>query len=116
MPLQFDTQYIGYGAEDTDFAFTARQLDIAFYLTADVVYHQQHSVYRPPLNHLDSIIINANRLYAKWQHWPMEGWLKQFSDMGLISWTTEQTVSIVILREPSVHQMEQAHCPNVPYV
>ena len=46
----------------------------------------------------------------------MEGWLKQFSDMGLISWTTEQTVSIVILREPSVHQMEQAHCPNVPYV
>src|SRR5699024_7762080 len=26
----FDTQYTGYGAEDTDFAFTARQLDIAF--------------------------------------------------------------------------------------
>ena len=112
----FDTQYIGYGAEDTDFAFTARQLDIAFYLTADIVYHQQHSVYRPPLNHLNSIIINANRFYAKWQHWPMEGWLRQFSNMGLIRWTAAQSSLIVVLRKPSAHEIEQAHCPNAPYV
>ena len=112
----FDTQYIGYGAEDTDFAFTARQLDIPFYLTADVVYHQQHSVYRPPFNHLDSIIINANRFYEKWQHWPMAGWLKQFSDIGLIGWTAEQTVPITISREPSAQELEQAHYPHAPYV
>ena len=112
----FDTQYIGYGAEDTDFAFTARKLDIDFYLTADIVYHQQHSVYRPPLNHLDSIIINANRFYAKWQHWPMEGWLKQFSNIGLICWTVVQSTPIVVLRKPSAHEIEQAHCPNAPYV
>jgi GT2 family glycosyltransferase len=111
----FDTQYIGYGAEDTDFAFTARKLDIDFYLTADIVYHQQHSVYRPPLNHLD-IIINANRFYEKWQHWPMEGWLKQFSDIGLIRWTAVQSTPIVVLRKPSAHEIEQAHCPNAPYV
>ncbi len=112
----FDTQYIGYGAEDTDFAFTARQLDINFYLTADIVYHQQHSVYRPPLNHLDSITINANRFYEKWQHWPMEGWLEQFSKMALIRWTVEQLTPIVVLRKPNTHEIEQAHCPNAPYV
>ncbi|MDE4453951.1 glycosyltransferase family 2 protein [Psychrobacter sp. DAB_AL62B] len=112
----FDTQYIGYGAEDTDFAFTARLLNINFYLTADIVYHQQHSVYRPPLNHLDSIIINANRFYEKWQHWPMEGWLEQFSNMGLIRWTAVQSTPIVVLRKPSAHEIKQAHCPNAPYV
>lgn len=112
----FDIQYIGYGAEDTDFAFTARKLDIDFYLTADVVYHQQHSVYRPPLNHLDSIIINANRFYEKWQHWPMAGWLEQFSNMGLIRWTAEQSMPIVMLRKPSTDEINRAHCPNAPYV
>lgn len=112
----FDTQYIGYGAEDTDFAFTARHLNIDFYLTADVVYHQQHSVYRPPLNHLDSIIINANRFYDKWHCWPMDGWLERFSDMGLIQWTSGQKTPIVMLRQPSPQEIEQAHYPDAPYV
>ncbi|MFK4001986.1 galactosyltransferase-related protein [Psychrobacter namhaensis] len=112
----FDTQYTGYGAEDTDFAFTARQLNMDFYLTADVVYHQQHGVYRPPLNHLDSIIINANRFYDKWQCWPMEGWLSQFAKMGLISWKVDQTTPIVLIRRPSCHEMASAHCPDAPYV
>lgn len=112
----FDTQYIGYGAEDTDFAFTGRKLNIEFYLTADVVYHQQHSVYRPPLNHLNSIVINANRFYDKWQCWPMAGWLEQFSNMGLIRWTRVQSTPIVVLQQPSAHEIEQAHSPDAPYV
>lgn len=112
----FDTQYTGYGAEDTDLAFTARQLNIDFYLTADVVYHQQHSVYRPPLNHLDSIVINANRFYDKWQRWPMDGWLSSFTDMGLINWQAEQSTPITLIRKPSHIEVEQAHCPNAPYV
>ena len=112
----FDTQYTGYGAEDTDFAFTARQLNMDFYLTADVVYHQQHSVYRPPINHLDSIIINANRFYDKWQCWPMEGWLSQFAKMGLISWKVDQIIPIVLIRRPSCHELASAHCPDAPYV
>ena len=112
----FDTDYIGYGAEDTDFAFMARALDIDFYLTNDVVYHQQHSVYRPPLNHLDSIVINANRFYDKWQHWPMAGWLVAFTQLGLIDWQDEQTVPIEILRQPSSAEIDAAHCPAAPYV
>ncbi|MDN5665000.1 MAG: glycosyltransferase [Psychrobacter sp.] len=112
----FDTDYVGYGAEDTDFAFMARALDIDFYLTNDVVYHQQHSVYRPPLNHLDSIVINANRFYDKWQHWPMAGWLVAFTQLGLIDWQDEQTVPIEILRQPSSAEIAAAHCPAAPYV
>lgn len=112
----FDTQYTGYGAEDTDFAFTARQLDIAFYLTADLIYHQQHAVYRPPLNHLESIIVNANRFYQKWQCWPMGGWLEQFSEMGLIDWTNEQSNSITLLRQPSSKEIELAYYPDAAYV
>lgn len=112
----FDTQYTGYGAEDTDFAFTARQLDINFYLTADLIYHQQHAVYRPPLNHLESIIINANRFYQKWQCWPMGGWLEQFCKMGLIDWTNEQSNSITLLRQPSSKEIELAYYPDAAYV
>ncbi|MGP5501606.1 glycosyltransferase family 2 protein [Psychrobacter faecalis] len=112
----FDTQYTGYGAEDTDFAFTARQLDINFYLTADLVYHQQHAVYRPPLNHLESIIVNANRFYQKWQCWPMGGWLEQFCKMGLIDWTHEQSNSITLLRQPSSKEIELAYYPDAAYV
>ena len=112
----FDTGYIGYGAEDTDFAFMARELAIDFYLTADVVYHQQHSVYRPPLNHLSSIVVNANRFYDKWQHWAMSGWLATFAEMGLIRWQAEQSHLIDILRPPSPVEVAAAHCPDAPFV
>ncbi|MGM8897799.1 MULTISPECIES: glycosyltransferase family 2 protein [unclassified Psychrobacter] len=112
----FDTDYVGYGAEDTDFAFMARVLNIDFYLADDVTYHQQHSVYRPPLNHLDSIVINANRFYEKWQHWPMAGWLVEFAQRQLIDWQEAQTVPIAINRQPSKAEINAAHCPDAPYV
>lgn len=112
----FDTQYTGYGAEDTDFAFTSRRLNIDFYLTSDLVYHQQHAVYRPPLNHLESIIINANRFHEKWQCWPMGGWLEQFSSRGFIDWSDEQSTPIVLLRKPNSNEIELAHCPDAAYV
>lgn len=112
----FDTHYVGYGAEDTDFAFMARALDIEFYLTNDVVYHQQHSVYRPPLNHLSSIVINANRFYYKWQHWPMDGWLESFAEMQIIDWEPQQQNPITIIRQPSEAEIDNAYCADAPYV
>lgn len=112
----FDTHYVGYGAEDTDFAFMARKLNIDFYLTSDVVYHQQHSVYRPPLNHLSSIVINANRFYDKWQHWPMGGWLSSFSQMQIIDWQAEKQSPITIIRKPTQHEIDDAYYPDAPYV
>lgn len=112
----FDTNYVGYGAEDTDFAFTARQQNINFYLTNDVVYHQQHAVYRPPLNHLNSIVINANRFFEKWHHWPMSGWLAEFAQMGLITWRPDQSTAITLLRQPTEHEISLAHHPDAPFV
>ena len=112
----FDIHYVGYGAEDTDFAFKARELDIIFYLTNDVIYHQQHSVYRPPLNHLASIVINANRFYDKWQHWPMTGWLAEFAQMRLIEWEAEQLHPISIIRQSTKAEIDKAYCPDAPYV
>jgi len=112
----FDTDYIGYGAEDTDFAFTAKALGIDFYLTDDVVYHQQHSVYRPPLNHLDSIVVNANRFYDKWQHWAMSGWLSEFAQLQLIDWSAAKSTPIVIQKLPTKSEIQAAHHPDAPFV
>ena len=112
----FDASYTGYGAEDTDFAFTAKEQGIDFYLSQARAYHQQHTVYRPPLNHLSSIVANANRFYEKWGKWAMGGWLRQFSEMGLIDWTDKQTKPIQVLREPSEAELEQAHAPNARFV
>lgn len=112
----FDTRYTGYGAEDTDFAFTARTHGIDFYLCADVVYHQQHTVYRPPLNHLASIVTNANHFYDKWQHWPMGGWLSDFETMQLIDWQDEQSIPIAIKRIPNEDELRDAYHPDAPYV
>ena len=82
----FDEQYTGYGGEDTDFAFTARKVQLPCFGSRARVYHQYHASYSPPYNHLLDIVTNANRFYTKWQMWPMEGWLRQFEKEGYIEW------------------------------
>ena len=103
-----DEQYQGYGAEDTDFAFTARQLDIPFALCAARCYHQHHPVYRPPLQHFIDIVANARYFYKKWQRWPMEGWLKQFEAMQLIHWDEAESV-LEVLRHPTEAELAKAY-------
>ncbi len=103
----FDEQYCGYGAEDTDFAFTARQQGIPFALCRARTYHQPHAVYKPPLQHFTDIISNARRFKDKWQIWPMDGWLQQFADLGLISWKKTEKI-IEIRRQPTPEEIEQA--------
>ena len=92
----FDLHYTGYGGEDTDFAFTARQVRLPFYGCGARVYHQYHPTYSPPYNHLNDIVTNAIRFHQKWQMWPMEGWLKQFAQEGYIDWTE---TDITLLRD-----------------
>ena len=86
----FDEDYMGYGAEDTDFSFTARAKGIELTTVGAVAYHQPHASYDPPLNHLEDIISNAGVFYRKWNRWPMEGWLKKFADLGYISWSNNE--------------------------
>ncbi|WKN42186.1 glycosyltransferase family 2 protein [Tunicatimonas pelagia] len=104
----FDTQYQGYGAEDTDLAFTARQRNIPFALGSATCYHQHHPVYQPPLQHFQDIVVNARRFYEKWQTWPMEGWLQKFTERKLIQWEARGS-TIEILREPNSDEIQAAY-------
>lgn len=94
----FDTDYIGYGGEDTDFAFKARSHRLSHYKVSALAYHQFHPSYAPPINHLAEIVSNARIFYRKWDMLPMEKWLRQFADMGYI---TLQNNQIEIIKLPT---------------
>ena len=85
----FDTRFTGYGGEDTDFAFTAREIQLPFLLSGARVYHQHHESHDPPYGHLKDIVTNATIFRQKWGHYPMEGWLRTFREEGLIEWDPE---------------------------
>ncbi|RZM27521.1 MAG: glycosyltransferase [Pedobacter sp.] len=93
----FDEEFHGYGAEDTDFSFRAREFGVAIENVNATAYHQYHASYTPPLNHFSDIIHNANVFFQKWGKWPMEGWLHAFQQLGYITWTQN---SIHVLKIP----------------
>ena len=99
---RFDERYRGYGAEDTDFAFRAREADIPLYRSDALAFHQYHPSYSPPLNHFDSIIDNARVFKNRWGHWPMEGWLQAFAQRGLVTMTDNV---LVVLRSPTADEI-----------
>lgn len=101
----FDEDYQGYGGEDTDFAFRARQQDVALINNAAMAFHQYHPTYDPPLNHFADIVVNARHFQRRWGVWPMEGWLRAFADQGLLDWHDDR---LDILRTPSTEQVAQA--------
>ena len=103
-----DEHYQGYGAEDTDFAFTARQCHVPFALCTARAYHQHHPVYRPPLQHFTDIVTNARYFYQKWHRWPMEGWLEAFQEMQLIRWNSEKS-TLAVVREPTEEEIASAY-------
>lgn len=94
----FDERYKGYGAEDTDFSFTARKRGIELGLVQATAYHQPHPSYDPPLNHLEDIVKNALVFYSKWHRWPMEGWLNKFAEMGYVLWSEKE---LIVLNHPT---------------
>ncbi|MCF2487615.1 glycosyltransferase family 2 protein [Dyadobacter sp. CY347] len=101
----FDTRFTGYGAEDTDFGFTARKRGVELSVADAVAYHQYHASYNPPLNHFEDILTNARTFFNKWQKWPMEGWLLKFVSAGLIKWENDK---ITIIRRPTETEVSQA--------
>ncbi|TCD07592.1 hypothetical protein EZ449_13710 [Pedobacter frigidisoli] len=101
----FDEAFTGYGGEDTDFAFMARALGMGMTRIDAVAYHQYHDGYAPPLNHFIDIVDNAGKFFLKWNRWPMEGWLRAFAKMGLITFGTD---SIQINRLPNIGEIEQS--------
>ena len=81
----FYAGYSGYGAEDTDFAQLARQQGIAHHAVGDAwAYHQWHPAPAPPLHHLHDILRNGRTFRNRWGWWPMQGWLREFEQLGLV--------------------------------
>ena len=81
----FHPGYEGYGAEDTDLAWTARAADIEMLWVGGAdAYHQWHPVSSPPWQHLDDILRNGATFHERWGVWPMGGWLEAFAAAGAI--------------------------------
>jgi GT2 family glycosyltransferase len=100
----FDERFEGYGAEDTDFGFRAAAHGFALrFLGGAIACHQHHASHDPPLQHFNDIVENARRFRSIWHRWPMEGWLADFRDMGLIDWHQSR---IDIIRPPSAGEIE----------
>jgi hypothetical protein len=101
----FDEDYQGYGGEDTDFAFRARDAGVRLLDNSAVAFHQYHPTYDPPLNHFADIVANAQRFHSRWGVWPMEGWLRGFCEQGLVDWGDER---LEIIQTPSAERVAQA--------
>lgn len=87
----FCEDYEGYGAEDTDFAFIARDVGVSItWVGGAAAYHQWHLTQSPPVRHLDDIVRNAGIFADRWGWWPMQGWLGAFAEQGLVRWDEEQ--------------------------
>ncbi|WP_457208489.1 galactosyltransferase-related protein, partial [Nocardioides sp. P5_C9_2] len=81
----FCESYVGYGAEDTDFAASATSAGLTMgWLGGARAYHQHHPTSSPPVQHLADILHNGALFRRRWGRWPMEGWLLEFERMGLV--------------------------------
>ncbi|RYE32398.1 MAG: glycosyltransferase [Hyphomicrobiales bacterium] len=106
----FDEGFTGYGAEDTDFAFRAREACLKLlFLGGASAYHQYHGVVDPPLQHFIDIVRNAQLFHGKWGVWPMEGWLESFVNRGFVNRSSD---ALSIIRHPSMRDVDVATCPR----
>ncbi|WP_371740782.1 glycosyltransferase [Frigoribacterium sp. CFBP 13712] len=82
---RFDERYVGYGGEDTDFAFAFRRAGrpLVWVGGADA-YHQHHPTSSPPWQHLDDVLRNGRLFAEQWGEWPMTGWLEAFARGGAV--------------------------------
>ncbi|MFG6444045.1 glycosyltransferase family 2 protein [Microbacterium sp. P07] len=83
----FSEAFQGYGAEDTDFAWRAREQGVPLVWVGGAhAYHQWHPTSDPPWQHLDDILRNGATFARRWGRWPMGGWLDKFARDGAIAW------------------------------
>lgn len=102
----FDDAFTGYGAEDTDFGFRAKQEKLPLlFMGGTGALHQHHDSFDPPLQHLDDIVRNAMLFHKRWKIWPMEGWLEAFEKAGFIAREGE---ILTLIRRPDPDEIERA--------
>lgn len=108
----FDSGYGGYGGEDTDFAFRARDAGVPLAWAGQAwAFHQHHDTYDPPVQHVASVLENARRFRDVWGCWPMEGWLKRFAELGLMRWDPDSD-ELEFVREPTNAELRAAYRPT----
>lgn len=107
----FDGSFDGYGGEDTDLAFTARARGVPLGWVGAWALHQHHDTYDPPLDHVADIVVNARRFKQKWGTWPMEGWLRQLDEMGIVRWSPSGD-DLELVREATPDELDTAHRPT----
>jgi len=82
----FCEDYVGYGAEDTDFGQRAAAAGIELGWTGSArAFHQHHPTESPPVRHRDDILRNGELFHRRWGRWPMTGWLEGLEDLGLVA-------------------------------
>jgi GT2 family glycosyltransferase len=82
----FDEGYVGYGAEDTDFAQRARRAGIPMRWSRDgTAFHQWHPPSRDDPGNHGAMVANARRYRQRWGAWPMIGWLRELEQRGVIA-------------------------------
>lgn len=103
----FDEGYHGYAGEDTDLAVALRAHGVPAGVVPGVeVLHQHHDSWEPPLHQFNATIENARRYHDKWGEWPMEGWLGQFENLGLIDRDGD---SLYVVRQPTADEIDRHH-------
>lgn len=96
-----DEAYVGYGAEETDFAARLEAAGIPMaWVGGATAYHQHHAVHVPPYQHFDHILRNAQLFHDRWGRWCMEYWLGQFADASMIAWHADGD-TLTLLRSPT---------------
>jgi GT2 family glycosyltransferase len=83
----FDTTFVGYGAEDTDFARRARRRRVPLvWLSDGMAFHQHHPPSRLDADNVAELVANARRFRDRWGDWPMAGWFDDLAEQGLVEW------------------------------
>lgn len=110
----FDERYVGYGAEDTDFAKSLWMAGTPIaWIQGGLACHQYHPHFMPPVHHIDSVVRNAELFEAKWGYRTMGHWLHAFRLMGLVDDTEGRPIRILRRPDEADHALtgQQAHQP-----
>jgi len=97
----FDTDYVGYGAEDTDFALRARQAGVPLaWFAGGTAFHQWHPPSRLDPDRLPELIANAHRFRRRFGHWPMAGWFDELQHLGRVRFDPHRDILVPADRPP----------------
>jgi GT2 family glycosyltransferase len=89
----FHEGYVGYGAEDTDFAVSAAAAGARLYWVGGAdAYHQYHPPSRHDPVHIAEMTRNARLFHSRHGSWPMRDWLAELATDGAVEFDPDAGV------------------------